>query len=135
MKLSEAILKGCNMSSKQIKGDFYVAQNNATCVMGAALLGIGYDFKNHFNGRYFFEELPEAVLVSYFPELNSYVINPISHEIGNLMNIIYHLNDNHNWSREKIVQWLKNNIEKENSATDIIASLPVKNVERELVIA
>lgn len=41
--VADAILRGCGIHKRQAVGIIYDADEKATCVMGAAFIGLGYD--------------------------------------------------------------------------------------------
>lgn len=117
MKLSEAILKGCNLST-QIKF-LYNNDNGGTCALGAAILGANL---NHKAGFYDFVEM----LNKAFPILIETTKHPVEKTPYSVHYAIVNLNDMHGWSRERIATWLANEVEEKES---------VKNIEKELVLS
>lgn len=106
MQLSEAIRLGAVLG-KQMIGKFNDGDDN-TCAVGAAGLAIGLKY----NPMQYVTEIREA-----FPLLKQSVQNPVKcddvscgrpHRILNSVGAtIIHLNDSHNWSREKIADWVQ----------------------------
>jgi len=82
MKLSEAILKGCEMTPKQAF-HWIGFPGAATCAIGAALEGIGV------------KRLQSHRVYEAFPGLTRFVVSEIQAR-----------NDVSKWSRERIASWL-----------------------------
>jgi hypothetical protein len=79
MKLSEAILKGCEMTPKQAFGDMGT-RGKATCAVAAALEGAGFE-------------------QGYSP-YRAFGLDDV------LFDEVVELNDRKRWSRERIASWL-----------------------------
>ncbi|SRR6266542_3202987 len=77
----------------------------ASCAIGAALEGIGYDPQHGLIGT----DIAWHKLLQRFPAINSYALNcPICGiETDGLRHTIFHLNDIHHWKREEIASWLE----------------------------
>ena len=101
MKLSEAIIKGCEGTHK-ICGH-YSDYKNGYCAPGAAMHGIGvaedisapWDFAGH------------------FPVLRASAKHPETGRRTEVFNAIISLNDNYNWPRLSIAEWIANVVEPE----------------------
>ena len=103
LKLSEAIRLG-SMETMQAIGAFYSKEADAACALGAALLAVGHlnrdgEDLNHYDEVY--ACWPEARRRGYgCPScLHVTPLNPVAE-------IIIHLNDDHEWTRERIADWV-----------------------------
>lgn len=114
MKLSEAILKGCEFSS-QCGISLIVPERRAACALGAAGIGM-FGFEKVEETRAFYDKLHAA-----FPILKIQIHKTPCHGVGcaddpetsrPLQAHITHLNDSHRWTREAIAMWVES-IEKE----------------------
>lgn len=99
MKLSDAILKGCEMRPEQTYEYFYA--KGASCALGAAAEAIGTEPQ--------FLSLP-------FPELDTWKLKDCpenkmfrreERDICSLWHVLIVLNDELKWPREKSAKWLK----------------------------
>lgn len=98
MKLSDAILKGCEIIPRQAFGVAFVDADGekchpedafAACALGAAEIATGLqDLSNVY----------PAFAIYDCPECGSDIRRG---------SVIVHLNDDHRWSRERIAEWLK----------------------------
>lgn len=105
MKLSEAIVKGCQMRPNQCRFHYVHFTKNATCVHGAAAEGTF----GHFDTDSKFGDMLRAVdnLDVLYPDLTRQFFHPVQrHEKMTLGEILFSLNDDHGWSREQIALWL-----------------------------
>lgn len=105
MKLYEAMLKGAKQGP-QVFGEWSNG-GTGTCAMGAVMLGCGFQINSHdwYDGF--------VIVRNLYPELGEPAECPISstcrHCDGfdpSLMDVIMHLNDKHEWSRQRIAEWL-----------------------------
>lgn len=94
MKLSEAIRLGAMMKPQAFED--YLDEGN-TCAMGAALDAIGQLDSDHCDSEYF--PLVD-VAVTRCP------ICRLRTAAGNVSSTIFHLNDDHKWTRERIADWV-----------------------------
>ena len=100
MRLSEAIRLGAMLKSQGFNGDDVVH----SCALRAAADAIGLaDFKQ---GRR--RILDYAQLRCVFPILNEQRICPVlPHYSDDMLAVIWHLNDDHRWTRERIADWVE----------------------------
>ena len=108
MKLSEAILKGCQ-TTKPLRGNYIIRLDKDidvvwACSLGAAAIGAGYNI-----GKY---DINDQTSVSDFIDEN------IDYEIAyfscpecilchvSIFTLVTHLNDIHNWPRETIAEYI-----------------------------
>ena len=114
MKLSEAIHLGCKKKEQGFE-TYYNEVNKCTCVLGAAIDGIG-ELDDDYNF------ITSSWVLVLFPILMKYnratidcpvkLLNETSCGVEeDLMDTIVHLNDDHKWTREKIADWLEENYE------------------------
>jgi hypothetical protein len=102
--LSQAILKGCEMSPEQDFGTYCERRGDlmATCAFGAAAIAqTGLTTSA--------EEIAEAAcqLIRGLPKDHSGC--PVGCRMGEddcLYYVVTHLNDDHRWTREQIAAWL-----------------------------
>lgn len=102
MKLSEAIRLG-GMSHPKIIGDPFHFDNNGvivgTCAVGSALVAIGKAGVG--NNRAY------PSLLREFPWLsNPGYVCPVCGSKSHTLEVIWHLNDIHDWTRESIADWV-----------------------------
>ena len=100
MKLSEAMRKGC-VGTRQIFGD-YTDHNGGLCAVGAALHAVGCPASDMCE-----------IATGIFPILSKNGVNPVNGHQHSLGSLIVRLNDNHEWSREAIADWVALNFENE----------------------
>lgn len=93
MKLWEAMLEGAK-KGPQLFG-VSLLPSGESCAFGAIYLGAGI---NPHRER----------LQDHFPELDRETICPEADHRNTLSGVIVHLNDEHNWSRQRIAEWLAN---------------------------
>lgn len=103
MKLSDAILAGCETVTEQAFGQSWErdgtrclpAEATHACALGAAHIG-GYE-----------ESIADLfVLVAACPACKDF--DAVAAHTGTAVReIVAHLNDDHRWSREQIAAWLK----------------------------
>ncbi len=99
MTLSEAIRLGAMLKPQQIH-DGSLSDGTGTCALGAAMEACGIDVEGDDNYWSLGERFPH--LDGPSPEHCAHCgSNP-----GNLMGHIWHLNDTHYVSREKIADWV-----------------------------
>lgn len=120
MKLSQAILKGCEQHPQHFGLLFFpstaTSKVEKTCVLGAAIIGLigsvddtSYDVRKDFY----------TLLEIEFPDLTKSAVCPynpctkypsaafsIAPRPTTLTQVIVHLNDDHRMSREDIATWL-----------------------------
>lgn len=100
MKLSEAILLG-SIGTKQCR--ILLQDGDATCAIGAALIGAGYTITNEDDAYVEFNRL--------FP-IQSLLVECPAGGCGRdvrewpLGDILFHLNDSHLWERPRIANWV-----------------------------
>jgi hypothetical protein len=103
MKISEAMKKGIR-ASKPVKG-MYVTQIGGelcACAAGAAAIGLVGEVKAQFE--------PYDIIRDYWPvTLMKAVKHPLRPEgwRWSLIDVITDLNDNRDWSRKEIADWLE----------------------------
>lgn len=99
IKLSQAMRLGA-MTTEQMFGRPWNEDQSKACAIGAAYLGLG---------------APDGIVSSYsydyvsrFGNGKSYRTPCLHDYAGNtLTGVIWHLNDDHKWPREKIAEWLE----------------------------
>jgi len=92
--LAEAIRRGCAIRPKKVKRRLRHGECGADA-LGAAAAGCGM------SKRYTLEGIAEI-----FPELGGYVQHPISGRPGRLSDVVVSLNDQTDYTREQIADWL-----------------------------
>jgi hypothetical protein len=92
--LAEAIRRGCAIRPKKVKRRLRHGECGADA-LGAAAAGCGM------SNRYTLEGIAEI-----FPELGGYVQHPISGRPGRLGDVVVLLNDQTDYTREQIADWL-----------------------------
>jgi len=97
MKLSEAMLKGMK-GTKKCKQTYFEGKTRC-CAVGAICRTIGMKHNDDFNNVLMFENFPDL--------RDENVVHPVLKHSSWMFHVITDLNDNHNWSRLKIVNWLK----------------------------
>ncbi len=113
MKLSEAIRIGASWSPK-IKR--YFKTNKGTCAIGAALEGCFGTLRLSNSAFPDFKSLEYKKLASKFPYLNLTVKHPVCNFQTSLCSSIWSLNDEHDWTREQMADWIEK-LENENDWT------------------
>ena len=98
MKLSEAIIKGCEGTRKKIRE---LVAGNKCCALGAAGIGAGIPRNEVIYSR----------LSREFPILEIRAFHPITGVEDAVEEIIISLNDNHRWPRLSIAEWVANVVE------------------------
>lgn len=102
MKLSAAILKGCEAHPLQAFGELHIRESGAMCAIGAAVVG-ETDCE------------PQDVSCERFSSLWVWMRRspPKCPECGRYFfeheteyNVVGHLNDAHKWARERIAAWV-----------------------------
>ena len=102
-ELASAIRAGASRRPDQAFGDYFVG-SRASCALGAAYEGM-YRLANDMSGQ-----RPTRDLTSFFDCLEGTIrACPIEGCKKRLIlsAMIVHLNDHHEWSREKIADWLE----------------------------
>lgn len=114
MKLSEAIRKGAKLRPQSIikAFDYNWFANIETVKLSSCALGAAYEavFKLDINEDSDIDEINANFaddLRREFPELAYHVFHPVDKEKANLGDIISDLNDSHDWTREKIADWVE----------------------------
>ena len=126
MNLSDAILKGISISPTQAFEQY--TDEASTCVIGAAMIGIGIDAHNDNDPKWqvlkSFPILKEEAIVC--PEERCDYHNRACYaEAHTLFGLCIHLNDDHRWTREAIANHIKENYEqcgKDAKKTDGVGS-------------
>lgn len=104
-ELASAIRAGAVRRPEQAFGDYFVGRR-ASCALGAAYEGM-YRLADDMSGR-----RPTNDLVTFFDCLEGPIHGcPVDGCRKRLMlsAMIVHLNDHHEWSRERIADWLEEN--------------------------
>lgn len=135
MKLSDAIREGSKNTKQCFNSFFGRNENESNCAMGAAAVGCGFDLKNNKRAR---------LLWDLFPTLNSFQHLLIrtndrcfkcGYE-GKVADIIMHLNDQHQVSREAIAEWVEATFETGAQLVEDVTPTEIVNSEKtELVLA
>lgn len=95
-ELAEAIRRGCALRPNQVRGVLLLGPGGA-CALGAALAALGRDKDVAPSYR---------TLEGEFPQMDRRVIHPVTGHDMNLTVAITTLNDDHDWTREGIADWL-----------------------------
>jgi len=95
MKLSEAILLGSVGSKQGFGASSLHSYSQRKCALGAAILAVGIDDTFY-------------ALVAVWPWLNNKMICPDCNDthITIIKDVIWHLNDDHRWTRPQIAAWV-----------------------------
>lgn len=102
MKLSEAIIKGCE-GTYQVRRKYHDGRGGA-CPLMAAMMAAGRELPKR-NRR--------AAIVAAFPVARMYVRHPVSWKLHEVGEIVTNLNDWCDWPRLSIAEWLANVVEPE----------------------
>ena len=95
MRLSEAIRLGA-MATTQGYGPLSITNEDAPCAIGAALLAVGKQA-----GRY--DALDEQWPFAYDVKVQC----PACEMRDFVADVLWHLNDTHKWTRERIADWVE----------------------------
>lgn len=102
MKLSEAMRLG-GMTTKQITGTLFrqllPGGEVGTCALGSAAYAMGLVSNSYSN------------ICARWPILNQEIVSPDIKAKEQLMDVIVGLNDQKNWTREQIADWLEKEVE------------------------
>ena len=104
-ELASAIRAGASRRPEQAFGDYFVGRR-ASCALGAAYEGM-YRLAANMDGQ-----RPTKDLTAFFDCLEGIIRScPVEGCKKRLLlsAMIVHLNDHHEWSREKIADWLEEN--------------------------
>lgn len=93
-RLAEAIRRGCKLKPVKSKKNFNEG-TGAVCALGAAFIGGG--------GQ---KQCRLVSLTRMFPELGDAVSHPVTYAAMDLWEVIFALNDESDYSREEIADWL-----------------------------
>lgn len=96
LKISEAMREGAKMHPQ---GRLYYCQDGKTCALGAACIGAGATC----------EQLAKSLIVSpstFWPDIQTLAVHPVKMVDMRLEDIIANLNDQYDWTRERIAAWL-----------------------------
>ena len=107
MKLSEAIIKGCEGTRKlryQLSDGKY-----GCCVIGAACRGAGIEVEDDFGAW----RMALRSVHRRFPILSQVAIHPITGGRESVTGICMDLNDSRRWPRLSIAEWIANVVEPE----------------------
>lgn len=108
MLVSEAMRKGAKMG-RQLKCTFG-HRDGSSCGVGAVALGSGLVLKEHL-GETITNDLRKA-LRSVFPDLAKPMFCPACRgQGGHVDELFVHLNDYHQWTRERMAGWIETHIE------------------------
>lgn len=103
MKLSEAIIKGCEGTRKlrhRLSDGKY-----GCCVIGAACRGADIEMEDEF--------VALRSVHRRFPILSQFAIHPVTGGRESVTGICMDLSDNRRWSRLSIAEWIANVVEPE----------------------
>lgn len=116
MKLSEAILKGCEMT-RPLRDTLSKADRECdgrlvfrTCALGAAMVGAGMyrrtevDFEKDWDDRDLKRKYP--AILERIEKCPTKLKRPCPN-IGSVGELVAHLNDDHAWRRESIAMWIE----------------------------
>ena len=102
MKLSEAIIKGCE-GTYQVRRKYHDGRDGC-CALGAAYRGAGLSL----------DDIMGACFGGLFHRvLYTYAIHPETGMKGFVQNIVTSLNDTYDWPRLSIAEWIANVVEPE----------------------
>ena len=101
MKLSEAIIKGCE-GTYQV-GDVFTDGQGGYCVIGAAKLAAGIPD----------DEMRLTHLSYLFPVATGETTHPVNGDLCHVVRACISLNDTYKWPRLSIAEWLANVVEPE----------------------
>jgi hypothetical protein len=101
MKLSEAIRMN-GMMKPQGFGDQSIASLDAPCAIGGALQSIGIQDPRGASNNY-------GLATFAWPWLNRKLDCPFCNVFKGhrIVSVLYHLNDNHRWTRSQIADWVE----------------------------
>jgi hypothetical protein len=94
-KMAEAMRKGCLLRPRKLRGEFKTGAKGA-CAVGAIAEGAG------FTGM----SIEWDKIVRKFPELHELIMHPLRGCVMAASNVIVSVNDETNYSREQIADWL-----------------------------
>jgi hypothetical protein len=94
-KLAVAMRRGCLLRPKKVKG-FWKHGNTMACALGTVAEGAGFREKG----------IPWNKMWDRFPELKTFISNPLTTVRLELWRVVSTLSDNTNYSREEIADWL-----------------------------
>lgn len=97
MKLSQAILKGCKLSPRKIRGT--LVRDGGSCALGAAALAMGFITRDDAMCGY-------SKLHSKFKIDTIHITHPITKATSDVEAVVFSLNDKYRWPREKIAKYL-----------------------------
>jgi len=109
--LAQAIRRGCKITPNQAYHSYFDAQNNASCVLGAALIGtMGLEAAHAYAANPVdvpaYMVIPKVCKLAVYGEI--YVNHPIDQESEvRLDTLLMNLNDFNRWPRLRIVKWLE----------------------------
>jgi len=106
MKLSYAMKKGM-VGTDQAFGVMFRDNTDKRhhrskcCALGAAVLGAGGSL--HWDDPLFID----TFMVNTIPSIKKMITNPVTNKRSNLKHVVLQLNDEHKWSRTRIINWLR----------------------------
>lgn len=103
MKLSEAIIKGCE-GTRKLRHRMFNGRGGC-CVLGAACLGAGIETGSDIAALVDAEQM--------FPAMRAWHTNPVTGTVASVSTICIDLNDNRRWPRLSIAEWIANVVEPE----------------------
>lgn len=98
MTLSEAIRLGA-MATTQGCGSLSLMSDTAPCALGAARMAGGIKCDTTMSAY--------VALLSRWPVLGSAVAHPFRGDGWRVVDVVWTLNDSHNWTREQIADWVE----------------------------
>lgn len=104
MKLSEAIQEGAKIRPQEY-GRYYSPQGYP-CT-GSCALGAAHEAATGNISQTMYARMITQALLQSFPCLNEAVEHPITGKTYGLDEVIVHLNDKAQWTREQIAEWLE----------------------------
>lgn len=103
MRLSEAMRLGTMMREKQAFYTLFDPHKNATCALGAAAEAIGILDTTQFNNY-----IPGARAPREWQRLDEVTARcPACDFSDDVQECIFHLNNHHRWTRERIADWVE----------------------------
>ena len=105
--LSVAMLEGIKLCPLQVKKHLFDHQGVGACAIGAVY---AYADRNIYSQMRPRPQASDSIKIDYlcrvYPQLNHKVASPINGSMDSVLHHVMHLNDNCDWSRTRIANWL-----------------------------